>query len=131
MFLKILLTCANGDGRLTEEERNWVVGYTSALGGPPELIEELRTYTPRESLKRLIHHQQRIMQFARALVYDAIRACSADGTLSPFERGLVFELASQLGVPKDVVQQLEDLYAEDRALRQRRLDLIWAEGKLY
>lgn len=130
-FLKILLTCANGDGQLTQAERNWVVGYTTALGGPAELIEELKTYPATEHLKRLIDAHGRAKEFPRALVYDAIRASGADGRLSPFELAQVYELASCLGVPKDVVQQLEDIYAEEQAVRQKRLDLIWAEGKPY
>ncbi len=131
IFMKVLLNCANGDGQLTAQERAWVVDYTAALGGPPYLIEELRRYPATEDIATLVAQRETVRQSARALVYDAIRACSADGELQPGERDLVVGLASTLGVPAEIVQQLETLYAEDRRIRQERLDLIWPRVRPY
>lgn len=43
----------------------------------------------------------------RAVVFDAIRACSADDEFSPGERATARKLAAALGVSDDVVEQLE------------------------
>ena len=47
-YLKSLLICANGDGKLTPKERDWVVGFASAYGTPDSVVEELKTYEATE-----------------------------------------------------------------------------------
>jgi tellurite resistance protein len=131
VYMKALLICANGDNRLSEEERNWVVGYCAALGGSPELVEELKSFSPEGSYQDIINSHPKAVQSVRAFIYDAIRACSADGEYNDQERGIVHQAAATLGVPEEVVIDLEKIYVEDRKIRQKRLALIWADGKSY
>jgi hypothetical protein len=43
-YLKSLLICAKGDGTLTDEERDWVIGYAYAYNCNPAIIEQLKDY---------------------------------------------------------------------------------------
>lgn len=61
---------------------------------------------------------------ARPLIYDALRSCSADGELSEGERARISDAASQLGVPAEVVAELEEIVWEEAKLRKRRHKLI-------
>src|SRR5215210_6979682 len=72
VFMKAVLTCANGDGQLTARERDWVVGYCAALGGPDTLLEELRAYPADEDISELVERRPPVVQSRRALVYDAL-----------------------------------------------------------
>src|SRR5262249_50692487 len=38
-FVKLLLICANGDGRITAPEREWIVGWVDAFGGPASALD--------------------------------------------------------------------------------------------
>ena len=131
VFMKAVLACANGDGQLTARERDWVVGYCAALGGPDTLVEELRAYPADEDVRELVERRPPVVQSRRALVYDAVRACAADGEYSEGERAVVRRLAAQIGVPEDIVQALEDIYQDEQTIRQKRLDLVFSEGKPY
>jgi uncharacterized membrane protein YebE (DUF533 family) len=131
VFMKAVLTCANGDGQLTARERDWVVGYCAALGGPDTLLEELRAYPADEDTSQLVERRPPVVQSRRALVYDAIRACAADGDIREGERAVIRRLAAQIGVPEDVVQALEKIYQDERTIRQKRLDLVFPEGRPY
>ena len=52
-YSKSILICANGDGTLTPEERDWVVGLASAFGAPDSLVEELKSYKADEDIEQL------------------------------------------------------------------------------
>ena len=125
LYMKALLICANGDNRLSEQERSWVVGYCAALGGSPQLVEELKTFAPRGDYKQIIDGSASAVHSVRAFIYDAIRACSADGEYHERERKLIHNAAATLGLSEEAVYQLELLYKEEWSLRQKRHNLIW------
>ncbi|MGI8745953.1 MAG: hypothetical protein ACR2NN_25905 [Bryobacteraceae bacterium] len=116
VYMKALLICANGDGRLS---------------GQGELIEELKTFRPEGDYKAIIQSKEKAIKSVRAFIYDAIQACSADGEYHAKERQMVKKAAVRLGVPEDVVDLLEALFEEAKSNRRKRLNLIWANGKSF
>jgi len=64
----------------------------------------------------------------RILLYDAIRACSADGDYHEGERAAIHSLGAALRLPDDVVTQIEALIDEEEALKAKRIRLLMPEG---
>ncbi|MBD2517620.1 TerB family tellurite resistance protein [Nostoc sp. FACHB-973] len=127
-YSKSILICANGDGTLTPEERNWVVGLLSAFGASDSLLEELKSYKADEDIEKVIGDAPEATGSRRYLVYDAIKACSADGEYSDNERATVTKMAAKLGISEDIVKQIEEICIEEAKLRQKRLELMYPEG---
>ncbi len=123
-----LITTANGDGRLSDEERRWILGYFATKGYPPAVIEEMSGLSAADiaALPNLM--QVGILQKSgRILVYDAIRASSVDGYNSG-ERAAVRKAAGLLGIDEDSVAKLEQLVDDELALKARRITLLMPEG---
>ena len=127
-YLKSVLICANGDGRLAPEERDWVVGLASAFGAPDSLVEELKAYKADEDIEKVIGDAPEATGSRLYLVYDAIKACSADGEYSDPERATVTKMATKLGISQDVVKQIEEICIEEAKLREKRLELMYPDG---
>ncbi|MGI5170951.1 hypothetical protein ACQEU3_42035 [Spirillospora sp. CA-253888] len=124
---KALLTCAAGDGEISPEERNWVKGYFAAFGTPEELIRTLDAYDGSESLESILAQSEAAKNCSRALIYDAIRACSAAGGLSPEQLTTLREANRLLGHDDGLVDQWLEFHEEEERLRQRRTQLIWPD----
>jgi tellurite resistance protein len=127
-YLKSVLICANGDGTLAPEERDWVVGLAAAVGGSDSLVAELKSYQADEDIEQVISVASAANESRRFLVYDAIKACSADGQYSDRERATVTKMAAKLGISQDVVKQIEEIYVEEAQLRAKRLELMYPDG---
>lgn len=127
-YSKAILICANGDGKLAPEERDWVIGYFAAFGAPDSVLEELKTYKADEDIEKFITMAPATNASRRFLVYDAIQTCSADGQYSDPERAMVIRMAAKLGVSEEVVRQIEEVCIEEARLREKRLKLIYPEG---
>ena len=127
-YMKALLICANGDNELTQAERDWVVGMASAYEAPAQLIEELKSYKADEDIDAVISRDAAANACRRYLVYDAIKACSADGEYSSGERKTVTKMAAKLGLDSEIVKQIEEICIEDTLLREKRLAMLFATG---
>jgi uncharacterized tellurite resistance protein B-like protein len=127
-FGKLLLTCACGDGRITAAERAWVVGYLDAFGAPDSALEVLAAYDGRGDLAQIIASSPTVKMSATSAVYEAIRACSADGELHRDEVRAIERAATALGVPAATVGDLVELYHEEQFLRSKRLRKLFPEG---
>jgi len=127
-YMKSLLICANGDNELTQAERDWIVGYASALGAPDQVVEKLKTYPADEDIDSVISRDAAANASRRYLVYDAIRACSADGEYSSGERETVTKMAAKVGVDAEIVKQIEEICTEEAKLREKRLALLFPTG---
>ena len=122
IYMKSLLICANGDGRLTTEEREWVLGIGSAMGLPAETVQALETYEAKDDLKALLGGGVQTGKGApRSLIYNAIRACLADGELHADEWAAIHKAASIMQVPTEVGEELGDIARAQAKLRSRRL----------
>jgi len=125
---KALLICANGDGELAPQERDYAVGLIAGMHGPHDVVEELKTYAGTEELKTVLGRGKGAEQSGGCLVYDMIRVCSADGTLAAGELEKVHETADALGVSRDAVQQLIEINSQERELSERRLRLCYPDS---
>jgi tellurite resistance protein len=126
--MKAVLICANGDGTLAPEERDWAVGHSAAFGALDSLVDELKSYKADEDIEQIISATPESNACRRFLVYDAIRACSADGEYSDRERAMVIRMAAKLGLSEDLVRQIEEVCLEEARLREKRLKLVYPEG---
>lgn len=130
-FMKVVLCCANGDGEIAPAEREWVISFASALNAPDGLLEELATYPADEDVFALAASSGPVTQSLRAVLYNAIFACTADGVYSPKEQDLIRRLGARFGITEAVVTQIEAIYHESRRLRERRIALLFEQGMPY
>lgn len=124
-YFKSLLLCAAGDGVLAPEERAWVVGLASTIAGD-KYSEMVKNYAANEDLLQILQQNSRIDSSARhVMLYDAIRACAADGVLSNGEREAIQKMANFMDVTKETVAELEKLYNEETAQNNKRRELLF------
>lgn len=130
---KAVLVCAKGDGVLDPAERDWQVGFFSALGAPESLLEKLETYEANDDLAELLaNSSDRIKNLVqRDIVYQAIKASAAEGDYSEQEHEKICQMAQLLGVTSEVVEQLVELHKEEELLREKRIKLIFPNGSPY
>jgi uncharacterized membrane protein YebE (DUF533 family) len=125
-----LMTAAIGDGQLSDAERRWILGYMTAKGYPPAVIEEMSKMSVANMAALPELMQVGILrQSGRILVYDAIRAASVDGYKSG-ERAAVRRTAQLLGIDEKGVIELEQLVADEEALKPRRIKVLMSSGHL-
>jgi uncharacterized membrane protein YebE (DUF533 family) len=126
-FGRALIMAANGDGRLTDAEKDWILGYVATGGHSEETLEKLRAFDGTADFEDLFTRGiQRMAQ--RVCIYDAIRACGADGDLHPDEIATVRSMAARLGVPDEVVDEFIALYKEEQDLKARRVQAVFPGG---
>lgn len=130
-FMKVVLCCANGDGEIAPAEREWVINFAAALNAPEGLLEELAAYPATEDVFALAATSEPVVQSLRAVLYNAIFACAADGTYSPQEQALIRRLGAKFGVTEAVISQIEEIYWESRRLREKRIALLFNQGLPY
>jgi len=130
-FFKALIVCANADGEITDAERAWCIGYCAATGATPETLQELQDYAGDEDINEVIERGRHLGTAHRPVIYDSIRACSADGELSDPERDTIVRMAAEVGVSDEEFAEFERIYADDRALRQRRVKAVFPEATPY
>lgn len=127
-YLKALMICANGDGTLADEERDWVIGYGCAYDCNPAIIEQLKVYKADEDIETVISGDFAASDSRYFLIYDAIQACCADGEYSEKERAIVLKGAKKLGISEEEFQQIEEIYLETVQLHQKRLAVLFPKG---
>ena len=128
-FAKAMILCAAGDGELSPAELEWIVGFTANSGGTYELLQELGSLDPKAlDPMQLLAQTERPGLFVHSLVYNAICASDADGVLEPGEVQTIHAMAMVLGLPESVVDGLFALQREEKALRERKLALLFPNG---
>ena len=130
-FFKALLVCANADGEISEGERAWCIGYCAATGATHETLEALQHYDGAEDIHEVIERGRHLGTAHRPVIYDSIRACSADGELTDSERGTILRMAAEIGVDDEDVAEFERIYAQDRALREKRVKAVFPVATPY
>jgi hypothetical protein len=140
-YMTSVLVCASADGVLHENEKSWIVGYAASMGAPIELVRELESAKTAADVERLKarHLGEDFAKFCartdsrsaaskRGIVYDAIRAASADNDFAVSERQSVVDLAVKLGLTKDDVVALEALNNKEKAVQAEKASLIHRFG---
>jgi uncharacterized membrane protein YebE (DUF533 family) len=122
-----LVTTAAGDGQLSEAELRWIVGYTTAKGYPPSVVAEISAMAADLGALPELMQVGILQKSGRILIYDAIRASNVDGYTSG-ERAAVRKAAALLGLDEAGVAELEQLVADELALKARRIKVLMPGG---
>lgn len=125
---RALLCCANGDGTLSEAERDWVLGYSAAKGYDASLLEELSHYPANEDIVAVVESHPALNNNRLCLVHDALCACLADGALADSEWKTVLRMAAKLGVAEAEVIAIRDAIAAETSAIEARIKLIYPKG---
>lgn len=125
---KAVLICAQGDGQVTPAERDWMIGAYAARGVPAALIDELRAYEGKDDLAAVLAGTSVAQAAPRVVVYMALQACAADGTLHDLEVAAIVKMGALVGVSEDVVKQLKAVFEEEQAVRRKRIALAFPDG---
>ncbi|NEQ98064.1 MAG: hypothetical protein F6K30_15325 [Cyanothece sp. SIO2G6] len=133
IWYKALLLCANGDGELSQAERDWVIGHATTYH--PEMsesqIEELRAYSgtgTTDDIEKLVFSDPLAKKGRYVLVYEAIQAAAADGEYSDGEKATIRKMAAKLGIDEAKIVELEGLFEEEKAMREKRIRIWHPEG---
>jgi len=117
LYAKALLVCASGDGEISQQERDWIVGYLTTAGVKENVTDAVKTYDGSDTLDDLFGSTSSMALYSRGMIYDALRACASDGALSPGERDRIVAAADRVGLPATLVDELEEILQEEAALR--------------
>ncbi len=126
---KAVFSIINGDGKVTPKERAWVKGYFATKGYGEDVVDSIDTMEalPVEQIVALM--AESILRFgANVLLYDAIRAASADRDYPAGEHATVMKVAAALGVSAKTVASIEALVKEEQELLNRRVALLFPHG---
>ena len=131
-YLKTIMACARGDGVLAPGEREWVIGYGAACGAHQATVDELAPYAVNEDAVDILKRNMPVAEtWGRVALYDAIRAARADHAYDDGERAAVRRVAATLDIPDEIVSEIEALDDEERALKRRRIDLVFGAAVPY
>jgi tellurite resistance protein len=131
IYMKSVLTCAKADGVLSPEEKDWALGFCASWGVADWVIEELKTYEADEAIEEVIARSPQVSMAQRDILLTAIWVSAADGEYHEKEKAKIRQMAAILGVAEEIVEQLEQLYKEESALRQKRFKLLYPEKSPY
>ena len=122
-FGKALLLAVGGNSQITQQQRDWIIGYLTAAGDSAEVIDAVRTYDDTDRIEDIMRLPK--MTFSRrGILYDALRICYVPGTPDPAQLDHVFRAADAIGIARDEVAELQHVVAQERALQRRRSELV-------
>ncbi len=120
---KAMLLALGGNSQITPQQRDWLIGYLTAAGDSPEVIESVRTYDDSDLIEDIMSLPK--MAFTRrGILYDALRICYVAGTPDPAQLDRVLRSADAIRISRDEVGELQQIVVEERALQRRRYELI-------
>jgi signal transduction histidine kinase len=122
---KAILLVAGGNARITEREREWLVGYLTAARDADWVVEAVTTYDDSDTLDDLMQLPG-FPEVARGQLYDAVRMCSSDGPLTADELGHLGRSAAVMGIAHEELDELCAIVAADAELRRRRFNAVAA-----
>jgi hypothetical protein len=129
---KALLICARGDEEISDNERRWVVGYFAAFNSPDEVTDALKSFDGRGDVAEMIamaNTQTSVPYEGRNwLVWDALAACTEDGYVTEGEHRHIRAMAEAAGVPPETITELQEVFNEEQALKERKMKLLWPNG---
>lgn len=123
-----LLAIAGADGEVSDPEMDWLIGdLATAVHVPEDVIAAWEDYNYHDADLEEIFQTINIHQtvnFAKVLIYDAIRMSSADDEFSEDERDLMAEAARILRVPPEIMLSIEALVDIEKAAEKLRVTLF-------
>ncbi len=131
-YLKAIMACAGAGTGLAPEEKAWVIGYGAACGAHQATIDALEAYDADEDVVDILERNMPVADtWGRVAVFDAIRACSADGEYNDDERAAVGREAARLGISEEVVVALEALHKQEQEHKRERIALVFGDDIPY
>lgn len=131
-YLKAIMACAGAGTGLSAAEKAWVIGYGAACGAPQATVDALEGYDAQEDVVDILERNMPVANtWGRVAVFDAIRACGADGEYNDEERAAVRREAARLGISEEVVAELESLYGREQEQKRARIALVFGEDIPY
>ena len=125
---KALLIVTKGDGTLAPAEREWVIGSLASYGAPASVLETLKTYEANDALEDVVsplaEDAKASQNSRRTLIYNAFKACSADGAYNEGEKAATYRYATLLGLSQDVTEQIEQLHLENEKLTEKKRKVL-------
>lgn len=125
MAAKGILLIAGGNARITEREREWLIGYLTAARDADWVIEAIAAYDDSDTLEDFMKNPE-FSQIARGQLYDAIRMCCSDGPLTADELGRLERSTAEMGIASEEFDELRAIVAADAGLRRRRFNAVAA-----
>ena len=122
---KAMLLIAGGNARITEREREWLIGYLTAARDANWVIDAVATYDDSDTLTNM-KQIPGFHEVVRGFLYDAIRMCCSDGPLTPDELAQLERATDELGFAREELDELCAIVVADAALRRRRFNAIAA-----
>ena len=123
-----LMAIAGADGELADAELQWYIDEQEILlAEPQEYIDALRQFDWKNAnIDKLLNgiRYDFPLNFRRAMLYQAIRMCRADGNYHEREKSIVTRAAKTLGIEHSVVVSLESLAELEEATERLRLALF-------
>lgn len=113
IYMRAVLSAAAGDGELGESEVEWVLRYARTSGLSAAGLDNLRNDAGKAEVSWLVSQlnpaalPDELTEIARALVFDAVRAASADGIYDTREQQRVHQIIGKLGLTRDDVLAIE------------------------
>ena len=125
MHGKAVLLVAGGNARITDLEREWLIGYLTAARDADWVLEAIATYDDSDTLTELMRLPG-FPEVCRGALYDAVRMCTSDGPLTADERTHLERGAAELGIGTEVVDEVYAIVMAEAGLRRRRFHAIAA-----
>lgn len=125
---KVLLTCVNGDGQITQAERDWIFGFLSSAGFSNTLVDKLLAYSADEEIVDLIAEYPYIHASPGMIIYTSILACDSDDELHPEEVATIRRMAHAMGAADELVNELLAIVEEEKQLKAKRIQLVFPKG---
>ncbi len=133
-YASAVLTIAGADGKVTEEEMEYVVDKVVSLGGSDEIVKQISGFDWRHAdLFELVTRLKSANisgNCVRALLYDSIKASGADGQYHNEEKLAVECTAQQLGVDVNVVRAIRSVIELESSAVSILCGLLETDDKL-
>lgn len=122
IFVKTLFDAVALFGKITDQQRKYILGRGAILGMTDALLDELQNYEPDLSGDMEDFNRPHIKKTRMGIIYNLFRMFTDENQLD----GKILEIfAKKLGVTKEQVQQLADLCEEERRIRRVRASLLF------
>lgn len=140
VFFKVAMICCKGDGTISKQERDYIVGALAIRGVSETMLKQFETMNPTESLSDVLSlmknaHQLGVKPFpgekevyGRVALHYAIGASEADG-YGVAEAKQIHKAAEILGIKSEVVQTIEGLIDATKGLRLSCQALTYPYGQ--
>jgi len=125
-ILKAVFVCAAGDGQISKEERDFALGYlTAIMGGLPKPVHDLfSTYEGKDKLEDLVKGDALTEGTKRPIIYTAMLIAGADG-YAESEHNQIVKMGARLGLTEADVNAVRAQYEADKKMRDQRIAVLF------